>query len=214
MSANRRRSEHDRRRELGQNFLVDRRAVDRFIARLDVAPGELVVDIGAGSGALTFPLADAGADVWAVEIDPVLVDRLRSEVVRRGLDDRVRVIGTDLHRLRLPATAYRVAANPPFGSTTALLGLLLDRPDRGPTRADLIVQDDVARKRSAVPPTTLRSAAWAPWWEFELGPAILRQSFRPVPRVDAAVLTITRRTPPILPERLAPTMRETLRRSW
>lgn len=213
MSERRRRSERDRRRrELGQNFLVDRPTIDGFLGGLDVEPGDLVVDIGAGSGALTFPLADLGARVWAVETDRRYTEQLRSRARDRG--DGVRVIGTDLRRLRLPTTPFRVVANPPFALTTAMLELLLDRPERGPDRVDLIVQHDVARKRSTVPPATLRSAAWAPWWEFRLGATISRRAFRPVPGVDAAVLTIVRRTPPIMPERLAPTMRELLRDAW
>ena len=51
-----------RRRELGQNFLVDPQVIDRFVRSLDLRAGELVVDLGAGTGALTLPLLDAGVD--------------------------------------------------------------------------------------------------------------------------------------------------------
>jgi 23S rRNA (adenine-N6)-dimethyltransferase len=98
--------------------------------------------------------------------------------------------------------------------TTEVLGMLLDDPERGPRRADLIVQFHVARKHATVPPVALRTASWTPWWTFELGRRMSREAFRPCPKVDAAVLTIRRRDPPILPTRLAPTFRETLRRSW
>ena len=64
------------------------------------------------------------------------------------------------------------------------------------------------------PPSTLRTAGWAPWWEFELGRIIRRTSFRPQPSIDAAVLTIRKRRPAILPERLAPTFAERLRSDW
>ena len=107
-----------------------------------------------------------------------------------------------------------MVANPPFGLTTELLSMLLDRPERGPTRADLIVQLEVARKHSSMPPASLRTAAWSPWWEFELGSTVRRTSFRPQPSVDAAVLTIRKRCPAILPERLAPGFAERLRSDW
>ena len=81
-------------------------------------------------------------------------------------------------------------------------------------RADLIVQFEVARKHASTPPTALRTAGWAPWWEFELGPVDPADSFRPQPSVDAAVLTIRKRRPAILPERLAPTFVERLRTDW
>lgn len=183
------------------------------MARAGVGPEQLVVDVGAGRGALTLPLARTGASVWAVEADPVWAAELTAEVGRqRDLD--VRVITTDLRRLRLPTTPYRVVANPPFGATTDLLRLLLDRPERGPERADLVVQREVAHKHTSVPPRHLRTAAWAPWWEFELGPPVPRSAFRPVPKVDAAVLTIRRRTVPLLPERLAPDLADILRPHW
>ncbi|MET0908212.1 MAG: rRNA adenine N-6-methyltransferase family protein [Ilumatobacteraceae bacterium] len=203
----------ERRRSYGQNFLVDRPLIDRFVAGLDLGPDDHVIDLGAGRGALTWPLAGTGATVWAVESDPVWSDRLRA-AIDAASTHRVRVIPTDLRRLRLPKEPYRVVANPPFGLTTELLRLLLDRPERGPTRADLILQLEVARKHAASPPSTLRTAAWAPWWEFELGPIIRRGSFRPQPAVDAAVLTIRKRQPAILPERLAPTFAERLRADW
>lgn len=210
------RTERDRRRrELGQNFLTDRRVVRRFVDGLEIVPGELVVDIGAGSGALTSPLAAAGARVWAVERDPVWVDRLRRTYDGPGAGhDGVRVLGTDIARLRLPREPFRVVANPPFGLTTEILTLLLDRPDRGPLRADLIVQREVARKHAAQPASSLRTAAWAPWWEFRSGQEISRRAFRPVPGVDAAVLTITKRTPAILPTHLSSKLRDLLRPEW
>jgi 23S rRNA (adenine-N6)-dimethyltransferase len=98
--------------------------------------------------------------------------------------------------------------------TTALFARLFDNPAVGPLRADLLVQYEVARKRAATPPTTLRSAAWAPWWTFQFGPVVPRKAFRPVPRVDAALLVVRRRYPPILPEWMAPQLREVLRPAW
>lgn len=150
----------------------------------------------------------------AIEPDPAWVERLTRKLVRSGLSDRVTVIRRSFQETSLPAGPYRVVSNPPFSSTTALLSWLLDDPAHGPWRADLLVQAEVARKRAASPPTTLRSAAWAPWWEFHLGPKVPRTAFRPVPRMDAALLTIRRREPPVLPEWLAPELRELLRPGW
>jgi 23S rRNA (adenine-N6)-dimethyltransferase len=214
VSAPRRRERDRRRKTYGQNFLVDRSVVSRFVRGLDLVHDEVVVEVGAGSGALTIPLARAGARVVAVEADPVWVGRLRDRLATARIADRVRVVPVDFRRFSWPAQPYRVVANPPFGLTTNLLTKLLDHPGRGPVRADLIVQWEVARKRSTAPPTTLRSATWAPWWSFTMGARIDRQAFRPVPAVDAAVLTILRRDPPVLPVALAPGFREALRSAW
>ena len=128
-----------RRRELGRNFLVDPHVGDRIVRSLDLRAGELVVDLGAGNGALTLPLLDAGVEVWAVERDPVWAKQLRQRIAASAERGNARVIEADLRRLRLPKTPFRVVANPPFGLTTEILAGLLDVPDRGPDRVDLIV---------------------------------------------------------------------------
>jgi 23S rRNA (adenine-N6)-dimethyltransferase len=209
------RTERDRRRRsLGQNFLVDQRLVRQLVEELGPLEGELVVDIGAGLGALTLELARRGATVWAVEPDPEWHDRLRRRIATAGVGGSVRLLLTTAERLRLPRQPYRVVANPPFGITTSLLSRLLDSPADGPERIDLVVQREVAVKHATVPPAALRTAGWLPWWEFRLGRTIDRSAFRPRPSVDAAVLTIIPRVPPLLPHRLAPTYAEALRPAW
>ena len=209
------RSARDRRRRtLGQHFLADGALVDRFVDGLELGHDDLVVDIGAGLGALTFPLARTGATVWAVEPDANLTARLTAGVDELGLTDRIRVIPSTFERLRLPRRPYRVVANPPFGRTTAILSMLLDEPATGPTRADLVLERGVARKHAVAPPRALRTAAWSPWWTFELGMQVPRTAFRPRPSVDATVLTVRLRPTPLLPEPLAPDFLEALRPLW
>jgi 23S rRNA (adenine-N6)-dimethyltransferase len=209
------RSERDqRRRSASQNFLVDHRAARRFVDRLDIVHDELVLDVGAGTGALTFPCVDAGARVLAVEHDPVWAGQLRDRVAARHLDDRITVIHADFRVWPLPRDRFRVIANPPFVLSTELLRRLLDNPVAGPDRCDVILQTDVVRKRAMSPPDDLRTAAWSPWWTFEAGPGPHRSAFRPVPAVDAAVLTVRRRVPATLPTWMAPGFLDVLRPAW
>lgn len=175
---------------------------------------ELVVEFGAGRGALTIPLAQRGARVIAIEHDPVWAHALKQRIDSHGLSDRVQVLPTDMLQARLPTGPYRVIASPPFNATTALLHRLLDDPIAGPARADLILQWEVARKRCVLPPRTLLSAVWAPWWEFELVRRVPKRCFRPIPRVDGAWLSITRRTPPILPPSMAMAYADFVRSRW
>lgn len=215
MAGRRRRTPADRRRRvLGQNLLAHRGVIAQAVTRADLGPDDLVVEIGPGRGALTLPLARTGAQVIAVERDAAMAEALRTRLSGSEVADQVRVVNADARRFRLPREPYRVVANLPFGVTTEVMGALLDDPDGGPTRADLLVQAEVARKRCAQPPTSLRSAAWAPWWILELGPEVPRQAFRPVPAVDAAWITVRRRTPPVLPEALAPDFADAIRATW
>lgn len=212
---NRKRTTRDRRRRaLGQNFLARPHHIEGFLAGADLADDDHVVEFGAGTGALTVPLARRVGRVTAVERDPAWAKQLRDRLRAAGLDDRVHVLRVDLRHYRLPAQPYRVMANPPFGLTTALLRKLLDDPSRGPERADLLLQREVAVKRSQQPPATLLSAGWAPWWTFELGAVVPRQAFRPVPRVDAAWLTVRRRDEPVLPTWMAASLPHALRPLW
>jgi 23S rRNA (adenine-N6)-dimethyltransferase len=213
VSADKRTQRDERRRSLGQNFLRPERA-DQLVDAATFAAGDLVVEIGAGRGALTYALARRGVQVVALEKDPHWAASLRREVVRRGLDDRVRVVRCDATDYRMPRRPCRVIGSLPFGATTAILRHLLDEPDSCLIRADVIVQWEVARKRAVMPPSTLLSTTWAPWWSFEVVRRIPAAAFRPVPSVDAAVLCVTRREPPLLPPRMAGPYASFVRRQW
>ena len=178
-----------------------------------MSPGELVLEIGPGRGALTRALLRRGVDVLAIEADHRLARDLPSRMPRE-YRPRLKVVSGDFRSAPLPSRAFRVVASLPFGATTDVLRRILDDPQLGLDRADLIVQWEVACKRAAAPPSTLRCAAWAPWWAFELGPRISAQHFRPIPSVDAGVLVIRRREPPLLPGSMAADYARFVRAHW
>ena len=110
-----------------------------------VAPGDHVVDIGAGTGVLTAALADAGATVTALEADPALATGLENRFA-----NRVTVVRTDARLWSWPAEPFSVVSNLPFaGSGEILRGLLRD-PQRGLEHAHVIVQWEFAEKHAAV----------------------------------------------------------------
>jgi 23S rRNA (adenine-N6)-dimethyltransferase len=183
-----------RRRVLSQNFLVDRRAIDTLADGSGVADGDLVIDIGAGNGLISQALARRGANVVAIERDPALADRLRAKFATWPA---VTVVEADVLTAPLPSEPFRVVANIPFGITTKILRRLLEDGGRL-IRADVIVQAEVARKRGTGGRGTLLNACWEPWFEFATGARIPATAFRPRPRVDAAVLIVARRDPPLL----------------
>jgi 23S rRNA (adenine-N6)-dimethyltransferase len=212
VSAAKRTPRDERRRRLGQNFLRADLA-DALVADAAFLPGDLVVEIGPGRGACTFALARRGVRVIALEKDPAWADALRDAVHRRGLDN-VTVVRGDALDAGLPRRPFRVFGSLPFGSTTAILRRLLGNPAGELQRADVLVQWEVARKRAASPPSTALSTAWAPWWTFEMGRRIPARAFRPVPRVDAAMLHVIRRRPPLLPLSMAPAYADFVRLQW
>jgi 23S rRNA (adenine-N6)-dimethyltransferase len=188
-----------RSRELGQHFLGSEQLAERIVADAGVTPAHRVVDLGAGTGAITAALAACGASVLAVELDDALAIGLAERFAEMA---NVTVLRADLVDVPLPVTPYRVVANPPFGRTAAVLRRLLDAPAGGLERADVVVQWQVARHRARVgagDTADLLGATWAPWWRFARGRRLPAACFRPRPSVDAAVLAVTRRNPPLLP---------------
>lgn len=118
----------------------DRRWAEMLVAEAKIVPGTLVVDIGAGTGALTGPLLEAGARVIAVE-----THRGRAAQLRRRFGSAIVVVEADAADLRLPRRPYRVVANPPFAVTTPLLRRLL-QPGTKLAGADMVLQDQAARR--------------------------------------------------------------------
>jgi 23S rRNA (adenine-N6)-dimethyltransferase len=84
----------------------------------------------------------------------------------------------------------------PFHLTTAIIRKLLS--ERGWTSAVLIVQWEAARRRAGVGGASMLTASWWPWYDFELVRRIPASAFRPVPSVDAGLLTMRRRPVPLV----------------
>jgi 23S rRNA (adenine-N6)-dimethyltransferase len=194
--AGRARSSRATRPPHGQHFLASTRLAADLVRASGVRAGELVVDIGAGRGILTAELAQCGARVVALELDPGLAGLLRK---RFAGDRRVEVVVADAVHWRVPAEPFRVLANLPFHRTTAILRALLDDPRVPLRRADVVVQWELAVKRSSVWPSTLAAVRWGPWFELSLARRLPRCLFAPPPEVDAALLRIVRREPPLVP---------------
>lgn len=173
------------RRQWGWHRLHPRWA-ERLVADSGVGPGDLVLDIGAGRGALTAPLVATGARVIAVERHPQRVAELRAAFGGDAV-----VVTADAGDLRLPRRPFHVVANPPFAATSGLLRRLLHPGSR--LIAAHLVLDERAIQRwvSAAAPAAAR---WQREFEVIVGPRLPRAAFDPPPEVRCRVLTLSRRT--------------------
>ena len=170
-----------------------------------------MLDLGAGGGVLTRVLADAGARVLAVELDPASLRQLR---MRFDGDPRVEVVEGDATVLPLPDEPFSVVANLPFAAGTAILRRLLGDPRVPLTQLDAIVEWGLAAKRTAVWPATLLGCTWGAWYELCLVRRVPRACFAPPPSVDTAVLRATRRPEPLVPPAQAAAYRALLHRAF
>jgi 23S rRNA (adenine-N6)-dimethyltransferase len=185
-----------RRAELGQHFLAGGRLAAELVEQAGVGSGDLVVEIGAGTGVLTEALARRAGRVVAVECDPRLAERARR---RLASYPNVRVVTADALALPTPRKPFRVVANLPFGTTAAMLRRLLGDPRSRLERADLILQEQAARRYAAVRPGSPETIRWATAYQLTTGRRLGPGCFRPPPRVGAAVLVARRRRPPLVP---------------
>jgi 23S rRNA (adenine-N6)-dimethyltransferase len=179
-------------RGAGQHFLRSSKLAAELVRAAQIQRDDIVVDLGAGTGALTAALARISDRVVAVEIDPGLAAGLRQRF------SGVEVVMGDALAVALPAGPFKVVANLPFDGATAILRRLLD-PRISLQTADVIVQWEAASKRAAVWPTTQLGAYWGAWFQLTVTRRLPRCVFAPPPAVDAGVLSIVRRAEPLVP---------------
>jgi len=198
------------RKRFGQHFLSHRAILDRIAAALAPGPGDLVLEIGPGPGALTEALASRGARVVAIEKDrdlvPVVQERVPGARIVPGdalaLDWR-EVAGA------LPGEMLLVAGNIPYNITTPLLDHALTPPR--PTRIVFLVQKEVA-DRLAAPPGNKTYGALSVGVQavarIEKLFSVPAGAFFPPPKVDSAVVRLLPLEAPLVADALIPAFRK------
>jgi 16S rRNA (adenine1518-N6/adenine1519-N6)-dimethyltransferase len=143
------------RKSLGQNFVHDANTVRRVVSISGVGRSDAVVEVGPGLGSLTLALLDRGAAVTAVEIDPVLADRLPQTVAEHSHREihRLTVLNRDVLSLRradLETAPTALVANLPYNvAVPALLHVLAEFPSI--QTLTVMVQAEVAERLAAEP---------------------------------------------------------------
>lgn len=178
-------------RNLGQNFLVEPAALEKVVRAAGLSGSEVVLEIGAGLGALTRRLAEEAKSVVAVEFDRRIIPALEESV---GDLDNVTVIVADALRLDLRETMggqdYSVVANIPYNITSALIRKLMEA-DHRPREVILTIQKEVAERITAeAGDMSLLALSVQLYGRPVLKAEIPRDSFYPSPDVDSAVLFI------------------------
>ncbi|HXQ43103.1 MAG TPA: 16S rRNA (adenine(1518)-N(6)/adenine(1519)-N(6))-dimethyltransferase RsmA [Acidimicrobiales bacterium] len=187
-------------RALGQNFVVDGNTVRRIVRLAQVERGQRVVEIGAGLGALTVALAEAGATVTAVEIDQHLIPLLAAQV--EGHD--VRVVHADALTLDWSGLLggghdagppWAVVANLPYNVAVPVIVRVLEE---APAVASMLVmvQREVGERLAASPGTKVYGAVSVKVAYHATTTLVGRVPpavFLPRPRVESVLVRIVRR---------------------
>lgn len=185
------------KKKLGQHFLVDPSAADMIVRRSKITSADTVIEIGAGLGALTIPLAKAARQVFAVETDSQLTKLLKTELIVHNLTN-VEIIENNILNVDIHALAKKidrqiiVIGNLPYNISSQIL-IQLIHTRKHVKRAILMFQKELARRITATPgnkdygrlTVMLRYCA-----EIKSIAIVTASLFYPVPKVDSEVVEV------------------------
>ncbi|MFO1339772.1 MAG: 16S rRNA (adenine(1518)-N(6)/adenine(1519)-N(6))-dimethyltransferase RsmA [Burkholderiaceae bacterium] len=185
---------HVARKRFGQHFLADTAVIDAIVRAIDPRPGQALVEIGPGLGALTQPLLERCGRLTVVELDRDLAARLRQ---RQGLD----VVESDVLKVDFGALAdrlgggsggavLRIAGNLPYNISTPILFHLLPWAGRVVDQ-HFMLQKEVVDRMAAGPGSKAygRLSVMLQWrYDIESLIDVPPESFEPPPQVDSAVV--------------------------
>ena len=185
---------HRARKRFGQHFLHDQNVIESILRAINPQPGENLIEIGPGQGALTYPLLQRCDKLIAIELDRDLVPLLARQAARFG---ELEIINTDILEFELSSIPgnriFRVVGNLPYNISTPLMFHLLESV-RQIQDMHFMVQKEVALRIVANPgePNYGRLSVMLQYqcdcqYLLDVPPGC----FRPSPRVDSAVIRLT-----------------------
>ena len=195
------------KKRLGQNFLVDKSAIETILDVSDINKDDIVVEIGPGLGFVTEQLVLLAKKVYAVELDEDMVNELSKintdnlEIIHKD------ILKTDLSRF---GNNIKVVANIPYYITSPILAHLLGEVDdlenknrNSISQVVLMVQYEVAKRLTANEKSPskefgLLSILAQFWSDVEFIKKVPSRSFFPAPKVDSAIVKLTVRKEPLL----------------
>lgn len=143
------------KKQLGQNFIIDPAFTKMIVNRSGISPEDVVLEIGAGLGALTIPLARKAKKVFAVERDRQIIDILKTEILASGLSNTV-IIEKNILTVDIEVLAENIGrkivvmGNLPYNISSQILVQLI-KSRKMVSRAILMFQKEMAQRISAQP---------------------------------------------------------------
>jgi 16S rRNA (adenine1518-N6/adenine1519-N6)-dimethyltransferase len=176
---------HQPRKRFGQHFLTDTGVIDAIVAAIDPRPGEALVEIGPGLGALTQPLVERCGRMTVIELDRDLAARLRKHA---SLD----VIEADVLTVDFAARGgkLRIVGNLPYNISTPILFHLLDVAAHVQDQHFMLQKEVVQRMAASPGSKDYGRLSVMLQWRYHVEPLLVvpPDAFDPPPRVDSAVV--------------------------
>lgn len=206
------------RKRLGQNFLVHERVIDSILRLLELSQDDELIEIGPGLGFLTRRLVEVARKVWAVEVDPFLVGKLRQSPL--GSHPAFELIHDDILKVEigkiLPARKVKLVANLPYSISTEVLFRLFEQREYFSFFV-LMVQKEVA-DRLACAPGKKSYGTLSVWCQIHgrilEKVSVSPEAFFPRPKVTSTILKIALHPRPLIGEEEIPLLRVILRAAF
>lgn len=204
------------KKHFGQHFLHDRGVIERIVAAIAPRPGDRLVEIGPGEGALTLPLLRAAGRMTVIELDPELIEPLRARAAGVGELDVIHadVLKTDLAAIAGGGAKLRVTGNLPYYVSSPILFHCLDSLN-SISDMHFMLQKEVV-DRMAAPPGSKTYGRLSVMLQLACRVEPLLRvaagAFRPPPKVESAVVRLvplpaSQRPDPALAPRIAAVVR-------
>lgn len=200
MQKNRRQAGYDYTKQVSdsQNFLTERKLIQRIIRPADIQKEDTVLEIGTGKGHLTEALCKRAGKVCSVEIDKKLFESARKRLTKF---DNVELIPGDFMKYRLPEKGdYKVFANIPFFLTTQIVWKLTSGLNP-PSDMWLVMEKGAAKRFLGLPRETKKSLALKVRWDMKIVYHFRREDFHPKPSVDSVLVHFSKKAVPDLNDR-------------
>ncbi len=198
-------TQRTKRRALGQHFLKSQAVLKKIIRRISPQEQDLIIEIGAGKGALTFPLAEKAGKVIAIEKDPTLIPSLKKKDIPNLTILEKDILKVDFKELLKKEKSFKrnlkLAGNLPYSLSSPLLFKVLEERELF-TECVFLLQREVAERLCGQP----GSKKYAPLsilfqlhFHLQLHFTVPPACFSPPPKVDSALISLKKRERPLFP---------------
>lgn len=177
-------------RYTGQHFTIDTVLIKDAIKHANIDILDTVLDIGAGKGFLTVHLFKIAQNVNAIEIDPFLVEQLRSKFYDIT---NVNVINCDFRKYEVPKSPFKVVSNIPYGITSDVFKILMFESLENFLGGSLVLQLEPTQKLFSNKLYNPYSVVYHTFFDLKLIYEVRPESFLPPPTINSALLSIRRK---------------------
>jgi 16S rRNA (adenine1518-N6/adenine1519-N6)-dimethyltransferase len=181
---------HQPRKRFGQHFLVDHAVIDGIVRAIDPRPGQALVEIGPGLGAMTQPLLERCGAMTVIELDRDLAVRLRQRVGLSVVESDVLKVDFAALAAHLGNRPLRVVGNLPYNISTPILFHLLDFSAHIQDQHFMLQKEVVQRMAASPGSKDYGRLSVMLQWRYRIDDVldVPPDAFDPPPRVDSAVV--------------------------